>query len=55
MFRTGFILPGNRIMSKIALFLRGFFVGIRKLERWKVFSDEGFGECRARDIGVLLD
>lgn len=26
-------------------------VGIRKLSEWKVFGDEGFGECRARDIG----
>ena len=30
-------------------------MGIRKLRRWEVFGDEGFGECRASDIGFELD
>jgi len=27
-------------------------VGIRELRWWEVFGGEGFGECRAHDIGV---
>jgi len=38
-------------VSKISSALRAFFVGIRKLRWWKVFGDEGFGDCRAHDIG----
>ena len=28
-------------------------VGIRKLGQREVFGDEGFGECRAHDIGFV--
>jgi hypothetical protein len=44
------ILAGEGRVSKNPV-LEAFKMGIRKLGYWKVFGDEGFGECRTYDIG----